>query len=285
MNTKVKNSNSPKRHFLGGGTFNWSRTLDDVWREVEHRIDHAPRKRLHQILRMSGFRYAAAAVVLLLLGSTLTIQLYTKTIATQWGEQLTVSLPDASTVKLNAQSELKYKPLAWMFKREVKLKGEAFFEVTHGKRFSVTSALGQTRVLGTSFNIFARDNLYKVVCVTGKVEVKAGKNQRVVIEPNSQASFGSDGTLQVAPATDALVNLGWLHNRFIFTATPINEVFREIERQYGVRLTVKTPVFQLYSGNFIKTERIEEVLDMVCPPLGLTFVKHTNKEYYIVKPN
>jgi transmembrane sensor len=285
MNSRVKNSTNSKRHFLSGGTFRWSRSMEDVWRVVEHRIDRNPLNRLQKLIRLNVFKYAAAAVVLLLLGGALAVQLYTKTIDTEWGQQLTVILPDASTVKLNAQSQLKYKPLAWVFNRDVKLNGEAFFEVTPGKRFSVTSSLGQTRVLGTSFNIFARDNIYKVICVTGKVEVKAGKDQRVIISPNNVASFGSDGTLQVAPATDALVNLGWLHNRFIFTATPINEVFKEIERQYGVRLTVKAPVFQLYSGNFIKTERIEEVLELVCPPLGLTFVKHSQKEYYIVKPN
>ena len=74
---------------------------------------------------------------------------------------------------LNSASSLSYYPFWWSFDKKAELNGEAFFEGEHAKNFTITSDKAETTVLGTSFNIYARDNDYQVTCVTGKVKVLA----------------------------------------------------------------------------------------------------------------
>ncbi len=117
-----------------------------------------------------------AAAVALLVGISVLMQVYTKTITIPAGQHSHILLRIMSHVRLNAQTTLSYKPLLWKFSRKVSLEGEAYFEVQKGKKFEVISTNGKTVVLGTSFNIYSRNNNYQVTCVTGKVRVT--RNQR-----------------------------------------------------------------------------------------------------------
>ncbi len=80
------------------------------------------------------------------------------------------TLPDGSSITVSPQSEVTYSSSS--DGREVKLKGEAFFEVVKGNRFTVITDNGEVEVVGTSFSVNSRVDQLDVKCFTGKVKVE-----------------------------------------------------------------------------------------------------------------
>ena len=60
-------------------------------------------------------------------------------IETEFGEKVTIDLPDQSSVSRNAISEIAYDEKNWNSERKIKLEGEAFFDVAKGKQFVVST--------------------------------------------------------------------------------------------------------------------------------------------------
>jgi ferric-dicitrate binding protein FerR (iron transport regulator) len=186
------------------------------------------------------------------------------------GSHLSVTLPDGSTVNLNAESKLTYKPYLYFVSRDVTLTGEACFEVKPaGSRFVVKSGANQVKVLGTGFNVFVRDERYSVTCLTGKVEVSAN-NEQTILTPNMQAVL-QNGKLEVTDNADAEQAVGWTQNKFVFIGVPLKDAIKEIERQYDIQVTTASNLDYLYSGNFTKPKEPEEALQIIGNPFDVTF--------------
>lgn len=260
----------------------WDEPKEEIWQRMAPQLAQ-PAFRPTRILWMRpAFRLAVAAVLVLLMATGTFIRFYRVSVETGAGQQQLVTLPDGSTIQLNAGSSLNYHPYWWTFSRELAFNGEGYFEVEKGRRFSVVSAKGTTSVLGTSFTVFARETTYRVACLTGKVKVvDAGGQHEVVLEPNQKVAWQEGGFLktEAKPAEET----AWTRNQFLFTGTPIHEVFEEIERQYGVQISHSLlPDFE-YAGNFSRELLVEEVLNYVCKPFNLKFEKLGSKQYRVIK--
>src|SRR5690606_29503820 len=68
-------------------------------------------------------------------------------------QETTIEPPDASTVTLNALSEVEVSETNWHDKRESHLKGEAFFKVQKGETVDVITSDGTVTVVGTEFSV------------------------------------------------------------------------------------------------------------------------------------
>lgn len=245
----------------------WRKSKDEVWNEIfsaqeEH---NTPSK----VRLLSFWKYAAAAVVAMIVAGGSFSYLYTATQTVARGARLTVTLPDGSNVSLNAESQLKYKPYWWFASRDVRLTGEAYFEVKRGSHFTVKSGNKQARVLGTSFNVLARPEAYRITCLTGKVEVSVG-NKTALLTPNMQATW-QNNQLKVNETNNTAQYIGWMHNRFTFIGVPLFEVVKEIERQYDIRIATSSSLNYRYTGNFYKAKQPQEVLEIIGKPFGITF--------------
>ncbi|MGQ1947218.1 FecR family protein [Geofilum sp. OHC36d9] len=261
----------------------YQKSKEDIWADLSQTIDFLNTNPSNKTLLVTKKWILLAASVVLLAGITTFMKLYSKEIITDNGQHLTANLPDGSEVTLNAGTKIKYHPLWWSFNREVELSGEAFFTVKKGKQFDVLSSNAKTSVLGTSFNIYARHEYYQVTCYSGKVKVTSfTSGNKLYITPNEKASLNKDGSLQLSKLKDIKGPVAWMNNMFIFTGTPINAVFEEIERQYAVKITTNTKYKYLYTGNFTRNQPVEQVLKMICRPYGLKFRK-TGDVYLIVK--
>lgn len=267
--------------FFSGGTFRWEKSQDEIWSILEGKIDAHTRVR-SSFLNISLTKWAVAASILILFATGSFLRFYSVNIQTPDGQHLVAELPDQSKVDLNAESTLTYYPFWWKITRIVKLEGEGFFEVQKGKKFTVISSKGSTQVVGTSFNIFARDEIYKVTCVTGIVKVKSKAGFEVVLKPNSKAEIQPGGKINVLENIQTYPEISWKQNIFLFTASPVFQVFREIERQYGVHIESKVDDYSLYTGNFTKDQNVEEILEYVCPALGLKYIRKSVGEYLII---
>jgi transmembrane sensor len=225
-------------------------------------------------MNFSAWSVAASVAIVITLSLLATARFYTTTINCEAGSQKTATLPDGSSVVLNSASSLSYHPFWWSLDKKAELNGEAFFEGEHVKNFTVTSDKAETTVLGTSFNIYARDNDYRVTCVTGKVKVLAHTTkEEVIIIPNQMVSLNNSGNLTSNLNVDASLSKEWTNNQFIFTQIPLKNVLSEVSRRYGISIEGIENLNQPYTGSFVKQDHIEDVLAIICKPFALDYKK------------
>lgn len=273
--------NEKTERMVSGAYVSWEKSSEQVWSELENRMNSTvvPVKRV--VLR-PWVSMAAAAAIALLVGITAFMQFYTKKIRIPAGQHSSIYLPDNSKVTLNAQSIISYKPLLWWYSRSVKFEGEAYFEVQKGKKFMVTSDFGKTFVLGTSFNIYSRNDNYQVTCISGIVKVMNRANRKeVILDAGQKAALNPVGVMKVLTLIDTEQTLSWTKNRFSFTSVSAKHVFEEIARQYDITISVPAYVDKMYTGAFNKSESPGDVLNLVCRPLNLTYIRKSQNEYAI----
>lgn len=247
----------------------WSKSKEEIWNDMFEELEETPKIIEMKPRKKNVWLYTAVAAIVIIILLPSVAFLYTKSETADRGTQLAVVLPDGSKVELNAESEVSYKPLWWIVSRDVKLKGEAYFEVKKGSKFDVRSGDYTVSVLGTSFNVFARADKYAVTCLTGKVNV-AGKMDSVVLTPGMQAILNNK-KLIATEKHNADEIIGWKEGKFIYVGVPLNEVIKEIERQYDIEVYPNPGLDLSYSGNFTKTQKPDDVLRIVGKPFGIEF--------------
>ena len=257
-----------------------SKSREDAWSAIEGKMTERPSGRIIAF-RSHLLILVAAASIALLAGVFSAFRFYAVNVYCPEGQHLSCSLPDGSKVEMNADSKIAYKPLWWRFSREVRFEGEGYFEVQKGDKFTVISGTGSTEVLGTSFNIFSRDSEYKVTCLTGKVKVISFSRAEVILTPEYSASVNDHGDIVMTKELKAADVHSWTLNMFTFTSRPLDQVLKEISRQYNIRITLKSPADYIYTGHFSKNRPVEETLALVCAPFGLNFAKISEDEFEI----
>jgi len=262
----------------------WQMDKEEAWNELQEKMKarkNAPKTRT---LTMKPIFMYAAAAVLVLLGITNFVSFYSKTVFSHAGQKTAVILPDGSSVTLNAESELNYKPLAWYFSRSLTLSGEAYFEVEKGSAFEVNTENGTTVVLGTRFNVLSRGENFEVTCFHGSVAVSDNSSdQRVVLTPGQQTILDAGKLVLLNKEVNEANGAAWLNDKFSFEEKDIQLVFQEIERSYGIQISIKEALNEKYTGNFDRDSNPRVVLDMICKPLNLTCRLVSENKYEIVK--
>ena len=150
-----------------------------------------------------------------------------------------VTLSDGTRVMLNANSTLEY-PVSFddAEVREVRLKGEAHFEVTKNPHcpFVVKAGEMQTQVLGTIFDVKAyRKDAPKVTLMEGKVKV-SNADTEVEMHPGQTATLQAD-KIVVSKASPSASD--WLEGDFDMDQVTLAEAMSDIGAWYN-----KTVVFQ-----------------------------------------
>lgn len=156
------------------------------------------------------------------------------------GGEFKVRLPDGSLVWLNASSSLQFPSQFTGSKREVKLTGEAYFEVQKNEKqpFIVQSRQQELRVLGTSFNVksYQDDQETTTTLVEGKVAVYTlNKASSSLLLPGEEANIGQNQHFNVHKA-DLNKALSWQRGEFVFNRTSVYEVMKQIARWYDVEV-------------------------------------------------
>ena len=150
-----------------------------------------------------------------------------------------VTLSDGTKVMLNANSTLEYPAFFDDAEvREVRLKGEAHFEVTKNphRPFVVKAGEMQTQVLGTIFDVKAyRKDAPKVTLMQGKVKV-SNADTEVEMRPGQTATLQTD-KIVVSKASSSVSD--WLEGDFDMDQVTLAEAMSDIGAWYN-----KTVVFQ-----------------------------------------
>ena len=267
---------------------NYSKSKKEVWEKINLSIDQKDNsfeeKAKSKVisLRSLWLKYSIAASVLILFTIGLTSRLYTTKINTRLSETTDHTLPDGSKVKLNAATSITYHPFWWKFNRAVKLEGEAFFKVKKGKEFTVLSKNGTTEVLGTSFNIYCRNNSYNVLCKTGKVRVKDNSENKIILEKGAYATLKAN-EIKVIESYNREEILSWQTEMFNYKNTPLKKVFEDFQMNYGINIDIKkNDIHHLYyTGLFKRKTNVIQALEIVCFSFELNYEKIGDNSFLI----
>lgn len=259
---------------------NVSNTLESPDFDIEHAFEAVKNKRILEqsnVVKLNPFKkfLRVAAVILVLLTCT---YFYTSTLDltfnTKYAESKTIELPDASQVILNAESLLSFNENNWDNNRNISLKGEAFFKVAKGKRFTVTTTDGLVTVLGTQFNVKNRQNYFEVTCYEGLVSVlfnnketklPAGSSFKVI----NNTIISSEATKKNTPS--------WTDTESSFKSVPLKYVLNEFQRQHNIIVEIKNiDTNQLYTGTFSNTDS-NLALQSISMPSQIKFKLEGNK--------
>ncbi|MBK1441499.1 FecR domain-containing protein [Parapedobacter sp. ISTM3] len=180
------------------------------------------------------------------------------------GQRAQIRLADSSIVYLGAGSSLSYPKRFQGKKREIRLEGEAFFEIAKDKHkpFLVHSGDIVTQVLGTSFKIDAFMNSPVVVAVSsGKVRVgeMAGKSMEAIADltAGQQLTWNKDAGGAVTVMANPEAILAWKAGKLMFDDHPLSEIANILERTYDIDITIQ--------NNALVNKRIRITLEKSFP--------------------
>ena len=154
-------------------------------------------------------------------------------------------LPDGTQVWINTCSSISYNTSEFNQNiREVKLEGEAFFEVAKNKKipFVVNSTIANINVTGTSFNVkaYAGADIFETVLVEGAVELqfkKAGKHL-LQLRPGERALLDINEREIKIENVDTELYSSWINGEIIFKDATLNDLITELERIYDINFTM-----------------------------------------------
>ncbi|MBP0904403.1 FecR family protein [Mariniflexile gromovii] len=219
-------------------------------------------------LNFKTFMKVAAVLVVMLTSSYFLFFNNNMAFETQIAQNETLTLPDNSEVILNASSKLNYNKKTWKNKRNLELDGEAFFKVSKGKKFTVTTTAGTVQVLGTQFNVKERDNYFEVQCYEGLVSVTF--NNETVKLPKGKTFRVVNGTIETVADFNAQ-NPSWLQDETSFDKIPLSQVVNELERQYDLKVSFDSvDTSQLFTGTFTHKDK-NIALQSITIPLKLSY--------------
>lgn len=234
--------------------------------------------------------WRAAAVLLLLGGITLfrprlkprtpaaipnTFLVY----SSDWGQRKLLTLPDGSSVILNANTTVRIPSDYSNRHRHVELvKGAALFDVQTNPEdpFMVTSKQIQTTVLGTSFLVksYPYEPQSTVSLLSGKVKVseKSGATTPLTLAPGEQAKWNEAKQEMSKASFDTIALRTWKTGKLVFDNASVSEVIRQLENWYGIPFRVKgNPLYaKRFSGAF-DNDKLEKVLNIFCFTAGCSF--------------
>jgi hypothetical protein len=196
-----------------------------------------------------------------------------------------IKMEDGSLITLQPGSTIHFPKHFLDDKRETRLEGEAFFEVSKNpdRPFFVYYKNLVTHVLGTSFNIKTNSEKkqVEVAVITGKVQVyenrdslldKATKTNGVILTPNQKVIYKEQERQFTAtvvndplPLVQHITNTTSLSTAFNFNETPLQQIFQLLEKMYGLEIVVENDRIYscLFTGN-ITQHGLFTKLDIIC---------------------
>jgi transmembrane sensor len=200
-------------------------------------------------------------------------------------------LPDKSTVWMQPNTQISYPSKFTGSKlREVKMQGEAFFEVTkdHSHPFVITSGNVLTRVWGTSFRIVAiKGQATKVSVLTGKVSVSlpshttSGKlpvASNVMLQPNEEATFVADQhELKKAKITSKADLLIWQKSNLNFENNTLASIMQILNNDYDVHIAALEPALnnEHITADF-GGKNLPDILLLICKAVHANYTWNGN---------
>lgn len=188
-------------------------------------------------------------------------------------------LPDGSQVTLNKNSSISFPEKFRGDKREVELKGEAFFDVESNKEkpFIIHVDGAKIRVVGTSFNVKTFNGNTEVIVESGIVQVE--KDGKVVeLRASESILIKKDG-----PQMEKEVVADKLHNyyrskEFVCENTPLWKLVEVLNEAYGVNIVIaNNELKSLPLTTTFNNESLDQVLNVISQTFNIEVVRSVDR--------
>lgn len=250
-----------------------------IWQKIQHEINQKSRQ-VPSYTRTVLIRVAGIAAMLAVVLTVSTFMLLKNTeellpegnksvVIAPAGQKSQLILADGTQVWLNSGTKLTYDDQYSKTNRIVNLEGEAYFEVQSDQQnpFTVKAGEVEVKVHGTSFNVQAYSSEKDIIVslLTGSVSLLRSADQELLsfLKPNQSAVISRHELLCTVTTCDAETDASWHLNKLKFEGATAENVWRKVERWYGVNIT-------LYNNNpenkywfSLKTESLTELLRMI----------------------
>jgi len=228
------------------------------------------------------FLRIAAAIILLAGGSWFAYLMsvknnFSQQISVRSGAKMVVdTLPDGSIITLNKNSTITYSENFNAGKiREVKLTGEAFFQVTPNKSkpFMIDANDVIVRVVGTSFNVKSSTEKTEVIVETGLVEVTK-KEQKVKIKPEEKVTVVKDRSELIAQKNDDQFYKYYRTDKLVCDHTPLWKLAEVLNEAYHTRIVVSPEQKDLPINTTFESKSLDEILMIISETFNITVVRN-----------
>lgn len=168
-----------------------------------------------------------------------------------------VILPDGTSVSLNAGSVISYKKGFGTTHRQVRLRGEAWFEVKKNADlpFVISAGEAHVRVTGTKFNVKAWHRLKDIRVTVTEGTVKFYNNEpgkEITLHAGETGMMNKSDRVLTSMVTGNLNDLAWKTGIIDFHDTPLREVAEVLINTYHRKID-----FDPALGNCRVTVRFE----------------------------
>ncbi|WP_340105960.1 FecR family protein [Rhodohalobacter sp. 8-1] len=198
-----------------------------------------------------------------------------------------ITLNDGTIVRLNKNSEIILSVDFNKEKREIRLEGEAYFDVAHSsdKPFIINTGNSSIEVLGTSFNVRSdsgKENV-QIAVVEGRVSFSSLKGDKpekssVIL---SKGQFGYLDVKENSIVVDKVpINnyLAWKSGRFHFNELTLQQVCTQLYRLYNLNCSFENQEIRnlRLTANF-SNESLKKTLSVIALSLGIEFKKNEER--------
>jgi transmembrane sensor len=233
------------------------------------------------------------------------------------GTRTSSILPDGSTVWLNAGSKLYYENDFTGATREVRLEGEAFFDVVKqpDHPFIVHTSGIDIKVLGTAFNVksYPEDKTVETTLYRGSVKVfrhEGSEKTAIHLKPNEKLTLLKEAatvrenlsqtttTLSADKAIPAIptiahidstkkenerIETAWVYNRLEFRGDNFEELAKKLERWYNVKVVfTDEKIKQLTVDGSFEKETVEQAFVALKTGFPITYkINISNHEIFV----
>lgn len=302
------------------GNFGEQGFVDQHWEQFERRTIFTETPAITPFYKQRRFSYgiiglAASLLLLIVLKFALPknkaelLPEKENTVSTNCGSKSKITLPDGSSVWLNADSKISYPKSFGADTREVFLMGEAYFDVAHdaGHPFIIHSGDIDVRVLGTAFNVrnYKNEKSIEVSLIRGKIELsmKGQIENKILLNPSQKLVISKTAsqpdvegkavenegpknlfTLTHVNVRDSLVaETSWMENKAVFINRQLDDIMEELDRRFNTNTIfkdedVKKYRYTIYTNDF----NLKEIMEVLKLSKGFTY-QLSNDEIIISK--
>ena len=270
--------------------------VDKAWSRVEAKIFKGKevelRTKKHTIL---WYSYRVAAILIITFGIFGLYRLFNSNneikLLASTDEVLVDTLSDGSIISLNVYSSIIYPEVFENEQRNVKLSGEAFFEIAKNTEqpFIIDANGGFIQVVGTKFNVEANSNenlikvyveegivkLYNILpSSTDTISVLLTKGEKGIINKKS----GKPEKLQNSEENSN--DLYWKYKVLNFNSTKLSDVAKTLENIFDVKIEISENEKNLPLTATFEGDSINQILEVIKITFNLE-ISENNKKFKI----
>lgn len=258
-----------------------SRDTESMIARLNARIDAAPPSLFsRKSWRMGGLALAFAALVLAVImvirpGVKAPQAIPMQELANQTSETIHLVLEDGTRVYLAPGASLSYNVTTLPESREVRLSGDAYFDVMRNedKPFFVRTGNIGVKVLGTAFSVSSSPDVSQVVLERGMVRLISPEGASMVtLNPNQKATFRTmTGDVMVEPVY-ATAFVTDKYSLMAISDATLPQILARLSSVYKKKVHGRGGnLDKRYNLAFLKSDTLEDVLSMLEYMTGAEF--------------